>query len=477
MTIRPVRLLLLTLAFSLQALASKLPTVFDGYITNVISPTEFDVGSQHVICDEKTTYGLEFLNPRSNLHDITFSLHHDFPLNVGLRVRVEGKFEKKPDRFVAQTIQSMPSEEEKTKGPQPMEGIGLIQEAPALRRDGQDWTGMLWVDGYPLQITDKTKLTDADGKPYPGEKIGTNQWASYKATHNLDGSIHAESISFTENQVDPNEKEFRDKSDLRIEKPDYDKKIAGKIRFHSKWDLDILADKDIQDYVSQLGEHLIPQYQKDLPNSNATKVNFSFYVVHPPSKWKEAVWTDGTYLDASSTFSGTILIPDKVLGALDNEAQLAALLSDCIAVTLEKDLYIHKSRIQTQTNLAWISTFSGLYGLPLSISNSVAAKNFWLNVNKRASRVGLRFMLQNGYDIREAPFAWTAAANKPIQNPQEPGVSFPALAVSLMNDLRRDYAATPYSTLKTNREAYQQMLVKLRADSPKLPKPKNTTNR
>jgi hypothetical protein len=466
MTIRPVRLLLLTLAFSLQALASKLPTVFDGFITNMVSPTEFDVGSRHVICNAKTAFELEVV-------DQNFHHQDDLTLHVGSHIHVVGAFEGKPRSFIATAIQAYHFPGSGTKNALAMEGIGLIQETPALHRDGQDWIGTLWVDGYPLLITGKTKLTDGDGKPYPGDKIATNVWAGYKATRNLDHSIHADSISFTPNQVDAEEKKFRDKSEAQIDEPDYAKKIPGKIKFHWAWSLDILPDKDVQDYVTRVGESLIPQYQKDLPDSDPTKINFRFYIIQHPAKWKES------FSDAFSSPNGIVIVPDNVLAALSNEAQLAALLSNCITVTLNKTIYIHKARLTIQKDVGWagMATVTGYAGAPLLIGDAIATRNLMLDINKQASRIGLRSMLQNGYDIREAPFAWTVAANKQVRNPLDQDEQPAPLVASLMNDLRRDYPATPYSTLKINGDAYQQMLLSLRAASPKLPKPKSSPSR
>jgi hypothetical protein len=173
------------------------------------------------------------------------------------------------------------------------------------------------------------------------------------------------------------------------------------------------------------------------------------------------------------------------LAVLDNEAQLAALLSNTIAAVLEKNFYMHRGRAKAQNGMAWASDFAGLYGLPVSVGNSIAASRFGLQMNEQASRIGLRYMLRNGYDLREAPFAWTVAANKNANNPlpinDDPSAlanaiengTLPALARSVMNDLYLDYASADYSQLKTNRDAYQQMLRELRAAAPKLPKSKN----
>ena len=98
-------------------------------------------------------------------------------------------------------------------------------------------------------------------------------------------------------------------------------------------------------------------------------------------------------------------------------------------------------------------------------------------MNERASRNGLRYMLKAGYDIREAPFAWTVAANKKVQNPWPVKADPSGLTQSVMADLDFDYTSTDYSRLGSDREAYQKMLAELRAVAPKLPKSKNHVER
>jgi hypothetical protein len=217
----------------------------------------------------------------------------------------------------------------------------------------------------------------------------------------------------------------------------------------------------------RLAKALFLNIRKDLPAGDPTKVNFRFYVVQAPSKWKEALH------DAASTAGGVIYVPDNALAMLDNEAQLAALLSNCIAVTLEKQFYVHRTRGKIQNDIAWAGALTGLEGLPLTIGNNIAASRLTLQINELASRIGLRYMLASGYDIREAPFAWMAAANEKVENPLLEGDVLPPLARSVMSDLYYDYGSVDYSKLTAGRNSYQKMLAELRAAAPKLPKSKN----
>jgi hypothetical protein len=455
------------LALSALAHASRLPTSFDGYITNIESANEFDVGSRHVICDAHTTRSLAFTNPDQTQ---TF----DVGLHVGSRIRVDGAFRKPTGTFVARSIEALPVVGDKQQPGAKIAGEGLIQEAPELHRDGKNWSGTLWIDGYLLHVTPKTEILADDGSVFPADKVGTNLWASYESVRQTDRTLEVTSMTLSPNRIDANEVKFRDKYEPGIVLPNYAKHTPGAVKSKLAWTLDILPDKTIQDYVTSVGNRLVPQFQRDLPASDPAKINFRFYVIQRPSKWKE------TFKDAGATPGGLILVPDNVLAALDNEAQLAAILSNCIAATLEKQIYAHRARIETQKVIGWAGTGVGLFGgvagladAPLQIGDSIAAHNLMLQMNEKASRIGLRYMIQNGYDIREAPYTWTVAANHRVENPQAKYDIPEPLVQSLMNDVRLNYDGTNFGSLKTDRDPYQQMLTQLRSAAPKLPKPKN----
>jgi hypothetical protein len=469
-------MLFIVLPFAVRAYAADLPTKFQGYVTSVGPSAEFDVGARRVTVDPKVTRTFEMKQ------GIEANVPADSTIRVGLRVRVTGSFDKRTGNFIANFVALLPPPETSE-----IKGTGLIEETPRLSRNAR--AGTLWVDGYPLQVTPQTKLLSADGSAFPLDQIATNVWASFQAKRGSDHSMEAQSITFHPNTATDEEIRYLDGLEPEIEQPDYASHRPGKIKFRYKWTpnypwtLSILPDKEVQDYVSRVGESLVPLYQRELPASDPTKVNFRFYVVEKPSKLKE------TLSDACSTPGGVIYIPDNVLAVLDNEAQLAALLSNSIATVLEKHAYIHRDRAKAQNGIAWASAFTGLYGLPANVGNSAASSRFNLQMNEQASRIGLRYLLREGYDLREDPFAWTVAANENADNPLpirgDPvavvhgvmDVGLSALAHSVMDDVYLDYASTDYSHLKINRDAYQQMLRELRAAAPKLPKSKNYPER
>ncbi|MFT4112410.1 DUF5666 domain-containing protein [Silvibacterium sp.] len=435
--------------------AAKLPKTFDGYVTSVTSPGEFDVGPRHVLCDAKTEHPLPVIDAE---HASSGPI--DISVAVGSHVHVEGRFEKN-GAFVARFVQVVLDPD--LTGKREIKGAGLLTSiVPAANPT-------LWVDGYRLDITSATKITAGDGKALPLERLHTGMIASFSAHREQDFSLRALTLTAAPFGSLTDEQSFRDKSDPDITLPDYANHQPGRIKWPGAGASEIVPDETLQTYVTHVGQGLIPQFEKNLADGDPVKINFRFYVIHRSAKQKDAL------NDVSSSPDGVIAVPDNVLASLQNEAQLAALLSNGIASAIERELYHHLEAAKMHRELKWTGVIlaGGYFGSPLLIANSIAYSELQLHMNEEASRIGLQYMLTAGYDIREAPFAWTAAANRRIENPWPDGDPISPLTESLEAALRSQYATLDYSTLKTNADAYQQMLASLRADNPDLKQAKN----
>ena len=447
-------LLLLTLPLTVNA--AKLPKSFNGFVTEV-SSGQFYIGSREVNWSSHATRIYQVVQGAEMDASSTAAIR------VGAYLHLEGKSDKKSGKFVASSIGLLQPELKEIK----VQAAGLIEEEPKLVSSGSGVTGVIWADGYPLRVTGSTKLLSADGKPFPARQIQPNVWATFDAIRKPDGTVEALSIAFEPNTVTANEVKFRDKSEPKITLPDYAKGIPGEIKFKGSWALKILPNKSVQNYVATVGEKLIPEYQKNLPDGDLGAIKFRFYVVGHHTRWKESLH------DAVAMPGGSIIIPDNVLATLNNEAQLAALLSNCIAVTLEKQLYAHRTQSEVK-KYAGTAADMAVLGVPAGIALSIwSGKALEPDRNKQTVRIGMRYMLHAGYDIREAPFAWDAAANHDAQNPRSGDYILSSFEQSVLGDLYFYYTSIDYSRLKANRSAYRQMLATLQKDDPKLPKAKN----
>lgn len=334
--------MLVVLMLSL-ALPSAAATTVNGFVTKVVSPTDFYVESLHVSLNGKARCEMEGLNS-----DILrkfkglFHLHlrlqsrpvrgsqvavscHDLSPSVGSRVQVSGDGGRHEGSFTAvQLIVYKVDIRRKFatswKLPE-WAGVALIEEQPRVHRMGHGLAGTLWLDGYPMSITPDMKLFNVPdnkqmrighflrwplllywGDNLPAEISGSglsatlfqpDTWISYQGARRANGHIVLDRIGLWSNWPYTRWGKFPTKVNLTkalpaIHPPDYASHASGSVVFsgvvfgHSRSKvLSILPDRNVQDYVARLGASLIPSYQKVMPETSATKVHFRFYVVQP----------------------------------------------------------------------------------------------------------------------------------------------------------------------------------------------------
>ena len=388
------------LAFVLLGTAANAATV-DGFVTKVDSPTEFDVGTSHVVMDGKTQCKTEILHSIIGLKEKTYAVilaHRYFALQdrlvpssiqsapcnslslkVGDQVQIvadarhgDGSFwAAQVVRYTVRIIQSHSTHKWRSGA--------LLEERPQISRTEKGWGGTLWLDGYPMSVTpDMDILTASTGTqmsyrhfelsgsprmgavlaPLPLPKISAslwqpNTWATYRGAGMVNGRVLLYRIRLWPNQINTSEQQFWTKFTPAIHEPDYRNHIPGTVKSpHTNADkiLRILPDQNVQDFVSKLGTSLIPQYQKDLPESDATKVHFRFYIVQTVGTTfnDEMRNSDGLSVLLRPSWdeavvalpSGQIFVPENMLADVDNEAELAAIFSHAITSVLQKHSYI-----------------------------------------------------------------------------------------------------------------------------------------
>ena len=303
----------------------------DGFVTKIDSPTEFDVGTLHLIlnaktsCEDKTYPAVKkFYSsynpwtgmlsyppasfPRNSKLIKTISESCDrIHIEVGSSVHLffEGAQDGKQFMVARVVVDVWP-------GSQSLERGAVLEETPSVYQVSQHWVGIIWIDGYPISITPKTRMLTAPAFSsfrygisfaYPNHPqvyaklhakdataeffaslLKTNTCVTYHAMRAADGSISAIQLRFWPNHVNIKEKRFLTIFKARIIDPDYKAHTPGSIQFKGDLlrrgpSLTILPDRKVQDWVSNLGMELVPQYQKSLSDVDATKIHFRFYVV------------------------------------------------------------------------------------------------------------------------------------------------------------------------------------------------------
>jgi hypothetical protein len=485
-----------------------------GFVTKIDSTTAFDMGSLHVLFDSQTqclmatpsakqwvpgpfSGRLSYHRPKLSRKFVPCGT-----LNfvVGERTYIVGT-QYGGRSFVAKKIIAYTEVLEKPG--EKLRNTAIIEEQPELQNKAGGWNGILWVDGYPLTITTHTRMLTApastslyymysnrisynyithskihpkDIPAFSSDLLRENNCVTYHAIYGQDGSLTAENLRFWPNHVDAKEKRYWNKFRTWIIDPDYKKHIYGSIRFnrfnrgilrHGPT-LTILPDRTIQEWVSNLGMGIVPRYQRGLPDTDATKIHFRFYVVKSFGSALNGYLRiiDGVALRKYDDVlvampNGIVLIPDSALEKLNNKAELAAILEYAISSILQKQAYV-------------IYPFAFSYW-PGSGSN-VGDQEPGVWQSEQQLRIGIRQMYLAGYDIREAPFAWAVAQDKPVNNPiinsKHPNKDIPWYAAYAFNYISQYYKDVDYSKLKRGEKEYQAFLKELYKADPSLPHPK-----
>jgi hypothetical protein len=538
----------------------------DGFVTEIVSPSDFYLGGLHVLANAKSQCFTEAVDSNIELlakgHELfafqwVFGLRqHVFPksvmsaacaklpLTVGSHAQVIGNGNRAGGSFLATkitdyvvTIQQHVGAE---KSPISWDGGALIEEQPKVSRSGASWSGTIWVDGYPMGLLLDTQLLtaphgaelsyrpfrsfgepqwgavmpQAPSPPFAGSLFRPNTWAAYmgtsaselqpssRADNSFDGRWVGENVASATagptkrdapqtsdnpvllhirlwpNQVSEAEKEYVAHLSPLIHPPDWLRHVPGSIGFpgqSAKTNLQILPDESVQEFVSGVGASLIPPYQKALTEQDPTKIHFRFYVVQGehPSSDEEMSEGDGVLALSQKALDrgivafpdGLIVIPDYVLARTGNEAQLAMVFSSAITSVIQKLGFITKGSNPFGDD--WCS-FCG---------NEFTVQLFDLLLNERVLRVGIRQMYLAGYDIREAPFAWALAADKPATNPvidsKQPDKEIPWYTAYAFNYISQFYSDVDYSKLKRGEAEYAQFLDELRKADPDAFEPPN----
>lgn len=155
----------------------------------------------------------------------------------------------------------------------------------------------------------------------------------------------------------------------------------------------LIPEKAVQEYVSNLGDSLIPAGSKGTTKA----LEFRFFVIEDSS------------INAAALPDGTILVNSGLLGVVENEAQLAFALSHEISHVLQVHSWreVHETRPQRIGLLiAGIAAgaFIGDLGPFMAELGMISVINgHQRELENQADRLGLQNVIEHGYDPRPAP--------------------------------------------------------------------------
>lgn len=369
------------------------PPLYDGYVT-ASAPQGIDVDGAHLRFTSDSLSGI-FVG-----HKLVQS--HSVPVTfLGQPAKVFGTFSKRTSTVTVKSlILGSPTEV-------PVSGLGIIDllpEKPASLGRARH----IRADGRLLTLTSDSALTFAPPLT-PATPLRTNLWIRYRGVQQVDGTVTLVAGELSENIVNPSEDHLRQKAEYDPAAVDPESHQNPESRFFRGVDpkqLPPWPDQAMQARVDRIGQKLIPTYQRDLPEADATKIHFRFAVVDELS-WK----------DALTLPNGIIAVPYQVVERLENDSQLATILADNIAEAIEKQSFRLIPAQHRMTAVEIAGAAGGLFvpglGAATSITNSSVATHLLTLAEQQSGRVSLYYLHDAGFDLTEAPKAWWRLQAKP----------------------------------------------------------------
>jgi Peptidase family M48/Domain of unknown function (DUF5666) len=488
-------LLALSMLFISQipAAAKERDIKLHGYITELRSPTEFQIDDYRITRD--ASLELQFERDRNDPKSPVNFLPTD--LRVGTELEIRGLLEE--TGTLRATSIKVHLTDQKT-----IRRTALLDQSPSMSRNGGVWTGELYADGQKLVIQPSTKLTfvpngiekraekgarkanskshnslqsrDKAEAPTPGSQseikgeadtegelepepegvpldnanpITPDTWITFRGVRQLDGTILATSLQFKKNELERGEAKLRKDLTPKV-KPLKDAGAELTIRGIGKYRL--VPDDELQAYVRELGNKLIPEYQRSMPAGTPDKIDFQFFVV------------DSKVTNAFSLSNGTVIIYSKMFELLENEAQLASVIGHEISHAIEEHVYrqmqYHKwSLLALQVGGA-VAASRGDYNVAnaAKLIEAAVRNGYARSLEDQADRFGLSYMINAGYDPREAPRVWKvltlAEGDRPSNFFWSNHNSNTLRRSYLMAELKNNYSGLDYARFQKRDERF-----------------------
>ena len=395
----------LVLLISSPSVAQKGDPILRGYVTSLFPDGSFELNSARVVLQPATSFSR--LSGKSNTPIPALSLPF-----VGEILDCYGRFDRKRNLLLATHLTEV------AHAPVNFTSGAIIEKV--LSREP---AAVVRADGFLLHLPAASELHFED-KLSPAD-LAPNQWIAYRGTLRPDGSVDVADATLWANRVEGREAVLR--------RQEYKPPLAGTREPQSTISKTVLGvrpdsfpphnDTQLQATVEQIGESLIPAYQRILAPADPTRLSFRFQVVDA-----------GNLLTPVTLGGGTILLPYAIVERLapsgmpassTAEARIAAVLADSIAVLIEKQqILLHDTnRVLPTTSILPPTIFADRPFLPLEqgmatpVTEQLVDRHFFDPELQQSGRVSLWLLHDAGYDINQAPLAWwqlSSARAKPL---------------------------------------------------------------
>lgn len=398
-----------------------------GYITNIISPTSFEIDDYKITKDEALV--LDFENQSSEIQFKSEDVH------VGTEIEVQGLFNDETDELKATKVTIDLEQFRKLKNT-----TVLTRNPETVERIENGWKGILWADGRRLRIEPTTQVlfelnksekkeAEKEGKKKEEKKknddsdeetdefteseplksisdVKAGMFVTYEGIEQPDGTVLCSRIVFVKNELEKGEGNFWKSLAVKEKPANFSEGNPGELKVDQVGKFKLLPNEEVQNYVKRIGENLIPAHQKALRDDDPQKIPFRFYVVSD----KDA--------NAFATANGIIVINSGMIAHLENEGQLAAVIAHEISHATQEHSWRQMNKDKGKRTAIAIGGIAaaafGMYGVADVMQLTLAAmqNGYQRRLENQADRIGLEYMVAAGYDPREAPRVWKLMGTK-----------------------------------------------------------------
>jgi hypothetical protein len=454
--------------FFVSALALAKEVTVHGFVTDVKSPTSFEIDDYKVTRDNSIAIEL---TPMEDGKDPVAFKPED--IRAGTELEIKGEYDESTGALKAKAIKVFLEDTRRIRR------TALLEQLPSLTKKDSGWEGEIHADGQTIVVLPTTSVTikpnkqEKKNQPDPEdakspklnslEGVNLDTFVRYEGRRQPSGKIEAQKIEFRHGELESGEARMWKHYAPKVQDPDYAAFVPGQLKMHWK-KYRIIPDREAQKYIATLGESLVPEHQRDLPADDPLKIPFRFYLVQ-----------DNRF-NAVCYPNGVVVVHSAVFDVLQNEAQLAFVLSHEISHAVEKhtwqELHYHRAELAALRAGGVFIPFGG--SLVTSLAASGIESQYMRSLEGQADRVGIEWMLAAGYDIREAPASWKALSLQKGDRPMNPlwdtHDNLTTRRSYLMAELKNNYSDVDYTKLKKDSEQFHkvaEMVKKFEADNKK----------
>jgi len=434
------------------------PVKIHGFVTAFNSPTSFDIEDYKITRDSTLVMEIEKEDDGGAL--ATFKPED---IRVGTELEIKGNYDESTSELKASSIKVFLDDTRTIKR------VALIEKVPTLQRSNAGWIGTVAADGQKVSIAETTvvsfRLNKSERKQVnkgaeetspllSTDQLTLNTFIHYEGVRQSDGSILAKKVEFQHAELADGEAKMWRELTPKIKATDFSNSKPGELRVE-KTKYKLVPSKEAQDYITTLGESIVPTRQRDLPLDSNLRIPFRFFLVEDKS------------FNASCYPNGVVIVHSGIFDVAENEAQLAFVLSHEITHAIEKHVWreheYHKNALMALRIGGAVGAAFGGQGISnmTTLIEAGVRNGYARSLENQADRVGLEWMLASGYDVREAPETWKAVAKKYGDHRTnffwDNHDNNTMRRSYLMSEIRNNYADVDFSSLRKDTEEFHKV--------------------